>query len=81
MIQCLARGIPTPELFNLKQQSIKQKTMKQISFLLLGLCMAAVLQAQPVKEHGQLQVKGTQLSDAAGSESLFRNHYSHHPRH
>lgn len=44
----------------------------RLLFLLLGLCLLIDSHAQPVKKHGQLQVKGSQLCDAKGSPVVLR---------
>lgn len=45
--------------------------MRKIIFLLL-IVSCCISQAQPVKEHGALQVKGTQLLDAKGQPLVLR---------
>jgi endoglucanase len=46
--------------------------IKYILLLFLNVLAGAFLQAQPVKKYGQLQVKGTQLSDAKGNPVVLR---------
>lgn len=45
---------------------------KAVILLLLLVCCFIIPQAQPVKEHGALQVKGTQLVDAKGQPLVLR---------
>jgi endoglucanase len=44
----------------------------KILISVLALCWMTIIQAQPVKKHGQLQVKGTQLCDAKGNPVVLR---------
>lgn len=46
--------------------------MKKIFVIVYTLLIATALQAQPVKEHGALWVKGTQLHNAAGKPLVLR---------
>jgi len=41
--------------------------LKNLTFLILGIFLAANLMAQPVKNHGNLSVKGIQLTDEHGN--------------
>lgn len=46
--------------------------LKLIAFILfLGMCISVNLQAQPVKKHGFLSVKGTQLVDEHGNPTVL----------
>jgi endoglucanase len=46
--------------------------IKYILLLFLNVFAGIFLEAQPVKKHGQLQVKGIQLSDAKGNPVVLR---------
>jgi endoglucanase len=48
------------------------KKSTAFSLLVFGNLFFHFLQAQPVKQHGQLQVKGTQLCDAKGAPVVLR---------
>src|SRR4051794_9701620 len=61
--------MPVEHLFLAAMTGDMKRTLGIITVLLSMYCMVA---AQPVKEHGKLQVTGTQLTDEHGNAVILR---------